>query len=74
MHHHCEHEKRSVTAQTDSDRGAQVFFVCVKQVALTYCIADIRLLARLFYPLQPSNIRMVAVSGSDTSQHFLVAP
>ena len=39
----------------------------MKHIRLTNHIVDLWLLARLFYPLQPSDIRLVAVSRRDPS-------
>jgi len=73
LHHDCEHEKRSVITQTDSDRGRLFTMPEVRQDLANISAVNIRLLARLFHSVQPTNICLVALCSGSTSQHLLVA-
>lgn len=73
LHHDCEHEKRSVITQADSDRGRLLTLSEVRQVLADMSAVNIRLLARLFHSVQPTNICLVALRSGSPSQYLLVA-
>ncbi len=73
LHHDCKYETRGAITQTDSDRGMLCPSSKMRQALADMTAANIWLLARLLHFVQPTNICLVALGSSHTSQHLLVA-